>query len=78
MVEKRKTFFEKKSVVATFGILAFLGGIYFAWPILFKQPVTGNIIFPGESTFASVVPTIGLILLMCSAILIIYAIVKKE
>jgi len=78
MAEKQKNFFEKRSVVVAFGILALLGGIYFAWPILFKQQVTGNIIFPEESTLTSIVPTIGLILLICSAILIIYAIVKKE
>lgn len=78
MAEKQKDFFEKKSVIATFGVLALLGGFYFAWPIIGGQSVTGNIVFPNESGFASIVPTIGLLLLICSAILIVYAIVKKE
>jgi hypothetical protein len=75
---KQKDFFEKKSVIATFGILALLGGIYFAWPLIGGQTVTGNVIVPQEKSIISVVPTIGLVLLICSAILIVYAIVKKE
>jgi hypothetical protein len=77
-MKKQKDFFEKKSVIATFGILALLGGLYFAWPLIGGQTVTGNVIFPEESNFISIVPTIGLILLICAAVLIIYAIVKKE
>jgi hypothetical protein len=78
MAEKQRDFFEKRSVIATFGILALLGGIYFASSLFFGGNVTGNIILPEQSGLVSIVPTIGLLLLICSAILIVYAIVKKE
>ncbi|MBI3622923.1 hypothetical protein HY212_02470 [Candidatus Pacearchaeota archaeon] len=71
---KKQSFFEKRSVAATFGILALLGGIFFVKPFLSKN-ATGNVI--GDSSF-NLIPLIGLLLLICSIVLIAYSIVKKE
>jgi len=67
-------FFERKGVVAAFGILALLGGIYFTYPSATGQ-VTGNVI--GNNIF-STVPFIGILLLICSIVLLSYATVKKK
>ncbi len=75
---EKQSFFEKRSVVATFGILALLGGFYFInTSLLATGRVTGNTItnmlYP-----INLVSVIGLLLIICSAILIVYAIVKKN
>jgi len=76
IMKKQKGFFEKKSVVATFGILAMLGGILFLTNSL-STTVTGNVINPQEGIL-DLVPAIGWLLVICAAVLIIYAVVKKE
>lgn len=77
---KKQNFFEKRSVVGTFGIIALLGGFFFLnFGAInpFTGNVTGNFISSNFSPF-SIISIIGIILILCSAILIIYAIVKKE
>ena len=74
---KTKDFFEKKSVVATFGILSLLGGFYFLNSSILTGRVTGNYALDNYRIF-DMVSVIALLLIVCSAILIIYAIVKTE
>ena len=68
-------FFERKGVVAALGVLALLGGIYFIQPML-SGNVTGNVIV--SDTLFNVVPFIGILLVICSIILLSYATVKKK
>ena len=68
-------FFERRGVVAAFGIIALLGGIYFIQPAI-SGNVTGNVIV--SDTLFSIVPLIGILLLICSVILLSYATVKKR
>jgi len=70
---KKQSFFEKKSVVATFGVLALLSGIFFVRP----KGVTGNIILSSRSV-VDLTSIIGLLLLICSAILLAYAIARTK
>ncbi|MEK6917519.1 MAG: hypothetical protein AABW51_01085 [Nanoarchaeota archaeon] len=72
-----KSFFEKRSVVAAFGVLALLGGFYFLNESYLTGKVTGNYVSNGSTPF-DLVSVIGLLLVVCSTILIIYAIVRKE
>lgn len=76
---KKKSFFEKKSVIASFGILALLGGVYFT-QLFITGNVTGNAVTISTrySLTSFMIPLIGLLLLICSIILISYSIVKKE
>jgi hypothetical protein len=73
---KKQSFLQKRSVAATIGILALLGGFYFL-NTGFLNPVTGNVV---RSNYLSVnfVSAIGMLLILCSAVLIVYAIVKRE
>ena len=68
-------FFERRGVIAAFGVLALLGGIYFIQPML-RGNVTGNVIV--SDTLFNVVPFIGILLVICSIILLSYATVKKK
>jgi hypothetical protein len=72
---KDKGFFERKSVVLTFGILSLLGGLFFVYDTGLNSP-TGNAILT-EGSF-NLVSFIGLMLLICSIVLIAYAIIKKN
>ena len=79
--KKKENFFQKRSVIATFGIVALLGGFIFinmGGPVsLFTGQVTGNAVLTGFYPF-SLISIIGMLLILCSTILIIYAIVKRE
>ena len=68
-------FFERRGVVAAFGILALLGGIYFIQPAISGR-VTGNVIV--SNTLFDAVPFIGILLIICSIVLLSYATVKKK
>jgi hypothetical protein len=59
--------FEQKKVTASFGIAALIGGLVF----LTKGRITGNVIFHESSSFEPL-SLIGSLLLLCSAILIVY------
>ena len=78
---KEQDFFKKRSVVATFGIIALLAGFYFLNTGTLIDPfsgqVTGNAVLTGLYPFSAISLT-GLLLILCSAILIIYAIVKRD
>jgi len=74
-MNKKESFFEKRSVAATFGILAFLGGIYFVQPYATGKAITGNTI--NTSSF-TIISFIGLLLLICSIILVTYSFVKRD
>ncbi len=77
--KQKDSFFLKKSVIVTFGILALLGGfafLNFGAVNPFTGRATGNFVLSGFLPF-SMISIIGLLLILCSAILIIYVIVKK-
>ena len=77
---KIESFFQKKSIVATFGILALLGGFFFLnvgnLTGFFTTGPTGNAVLNNFYPF-SLISIIGMLLILCAAILIVYAIVKK-
>ena len=66
-----KNFFKQPLTVATIGIISLIGGFYFL-----SNKITGNVILKNDVTF-SLLPLIGLLLIACSAILIIYSIKKR-
>jgi len=75
MAKKQQSFFQKRSVVATFGIIGLLAGFFF----LNEKPIgkaTGNFVVSSYQAF-SLISIIGLFLILGSAILVIYSIVKK-
>ena len=74
---KKDNFLQKKSVVATFGIIALLAGFYFLNAGSISGRVTGNSIM-NQFYPLSLISIIGMLLILCSAILIIYAIVRKK
>jgi len=67
----KENLFKKSRRTITMGIFALVGGFYF----LNKQ-LTGSVISEKSATF-SLLPLIGLLLIACSAVLIIYSIKKK-
>jgi multisubunit Na+/H+ antiporter MnhB subunit len=81
MVKTQRSFFQKRSVVAAIGIIALLSGFVFlnmgAMVNPFTGRVTGNAISSSFFPF-SLISIIGMLLLVCAAILIIYALVKRE
>ncbi|MFH1326585.1 MAG: hypothetical protein ABIH59_00470 [archaeon] len=76
--KEKQSFFQKKSVVATFGIVALLGGFFFLNSTIIAPGVTGNIIINKHYQGFSYLSIIGFLLILCSAILVVYAIVKKK
>jgi len=76
MKKQKQSFFLKKSVVMTFGIVALLAGFGFLNEAPITGRVTGNLIASNLYPF-SFISIIGIFLIICSAILIIYAIIKK-
>lgn len=74
---KKENFLLKKSVIASFGILALLGGFFFVnTGYTSTGRVTGNLVMDNFYSF-SLISVIGMLLILCSAILIIYAIAKR-
>ncbi len=77
----KQSFLEKRSTVATFGILALIGGFVFLNTGSSINPftgrVTGNSVLGNFQPF-SLISIIGLLLILCSGILIAYSIVKKS
>ena len=67
----KKNFFKKSLVTITIGVIALFGGFYFL-----NNRITGNIILEDKATF-SLLSLIGLLLIACSAILIIYSVKKR-
>ena len=76
-MKNEKSFFRKKSVVGIFGALALLSGFYFLNTGFLSRGVTGNVVLTNFYPF-SLISIIGMLLILCSAILIIYAIVKRS
>lgn len=76
-MEGKKSFFERKSVVAAFGVIALFAGFFFLNVGFLNLGLTGNVI---NSEYVSVnfLSVIGLLLIVCAAVLIIYSIVKEE
>lgn len=71
-----ESFFERRSVVATFGIISLIAGFLFI-NTGFSPGVTGNFILDNVYSF-NIVSLVGILLIVCSLILIVYAVVKKE
>jgi len=63
--------FKTKTSCAIFAVIAFVGGILFLNPSL-----TGNVIVE-KTYYAGFVPLIGILLIICSFILIIYIVRNK-
>ena len=70
-MEKTEFLKSKKSTTA-FAIIALFGGFFFL-----NKSVTGNTIINHEYTY-SLLPTLGLALILCAVILAIYTVMKKE
>jgi hypothetical protein len=68
---EKKDFLKKPLTAGMIGAISLLGGFYFL-----GNRITGNIILEDNVTF-SLLPLIGLLLIACSAILIIYSIKKR-
>ena len=68
---KEENFFKKKGVAASFAVVALAGGFLFI-----NKGITGNIILSSRYSF-SLFSIIGLLLVVCSAILGAYSIWKK-
>jgi hypothetical protein len=77
---KKQDFFLKRSVIATLGIIALLGGFVFInsgfLTGFFVSSPTGNFVVSEFQPF-SILSILGMLLILCSAILIVYSIVKK-
>jgi hypothetical protein len=69
--QKKKNLFERKGVTIGFGIASLVSGILFL-----NSTPTGNIIL-SEQNPVSYPSLIGLMLLLCSAILITYSLKKR-
>ncbi len=67
----KENFFKKPITTGVIGIIALIAGFYFL-----NNKITGNIILQDKATF-SLLSLIGILLIACSAILIIYSIKKK-
>ena len=70
--ENNKSFFKTKKVVIFFAVISFLGGFLFL-----KHNITGNAVISGKYFF-SLISLSGLLLILCSIILGIYALIKER
>lgn len=68
---KEENFLKKKSVIASFAVIALAGGFLFI-----NKDITGNIILSSKYSF-NLLSIIGLLLIVCSVILGAYSIWKK-
>ena len=68
---KKEKFLKKTLTTKLIGTLTFLGGFYFL-----SKNITGNTIL-NEGKIFNLLSLIGLLLIVCSAILITYSIRKK-
>lgn len=66
-----KKFFEKKEITWTFAIISIISGFFFL-----DSSLTGNIILNRQNS-ANFISIIGLLLILCSIVLIVYSIKKK-
>ena len=78
MAKKQGSFFLKKNVVAIFGVAALIFGIYFINIGIDFLGITGNVIAPETPSVLNMFTLIGILLIVCAGILIIYSIVKEE
>ena len=73
----KENFFHKKSVVATFAILAIFGGIFFMQQGT-QNTTTGNIVLSDYQEFPyNFISLIGMTLILCAVVLVVYVIKKK-
>jgi Mg2+ and Co2+ transporter CorA len=63
---------KQKKVVGLFAVIGIIGGIFFT-----GTEITGNVILT-ENTKINLIPIVGILLLVCSAILLTYILKKKE
>ena len=70
-MEKQKSWFKTRKVIASFAIVALTGGFLFL-----NHSITGNIILNDEYSF-NLISIIGLMLILCSIILGVYSVRKK-
>lgn len=73
----KNEFLKKRSVVAAFGIVALLGGFIFLNMGFFNLGLTGNVV-SSEYVSINLISILGMLLIICSAVLIVYAIVKRD
>jgi len=67
----RENFLKKRKVTAAFAVIALVGGFIFL-----NRGITGNIILDSRYSF-NAVSLIGLLLILCSSVLIAYSIKKR-
>ncbi len=70
-MDAKQKFFKKPAITAAFGVVALFGGFYFL-----GTKITGNVVRETSSGF-SALSFIGLLLIACSAVLVVYSIKKK-
>jgi hypothetical protein len=68
---KKENFFKTKRVAIFFSIIALISGLFFI-----QYTLTGNAVLNQENSF-SLLPIIGVSLLICSAILALYSVKKR-
>jgi hypothetical protein len=76
--EQKKSFFLKKNVVAIFGVAALIFGVYFVNIGVDFVGITGNVVVSETPSLLNMFTLIGILLIVCAGILIIYSIVKEE
>jgi hypothetical protein len=69
-MKQKENFFKRKPTVAVFALIAFLGGVFFL-----DKRMTGNIIINKYQPF-NAVSIIGMLLILCSIILVGYYVHK--
>jgi len=69
-IKKFSDWFKAKKITASFALISFIGGFLFL-----NHSITGNIILNNKNSF-NIVSLIGLLLILCSVILIAYSIKK--
>ena len=67
----KENFLKKPITAGIIGVVALLAGFYFL-----NNKITGNIVLSGKTNF-SFISLIGLLLIACSAILILYFVKKR-
>lgn len=71
-MKKQDSFFEKKKTTTAFAIIALTAGFLFL-----NKGITGNVILNNKASF-TLLPLIGLLLVLCSLIIAVYTIKKNK
>ncbi len=78
MVEGKKSFFLRKKTTLIIGVIALIFGFVFLNEGIFTGRVTGNAVVSEYNPIFSALSIIGILLVLCAGILIIYSMIKEE